>query len=59
MNGYGIGEAYGTPAIAVKEQILAMKPALTGKDALEIDPLYTQMDEHAKDLSGAHRWLSA
>jgi len=49
---YGIGEAYGTPGIGVKEQILAMKPALIGKDALEIDTLYTQMDEHAKDLSG-------
>src|SRR5215469_16032518 len=49
---YGIGEAYGTPGTAVKEQILAMKPALAGKDALEIDTLYTRLDEHAKDLSG-------
>jgi L-alanine-DL-glutamate epimerase-like enolase superfamily enzyme len=49
---YGIGEAYGTPGIGVKEQIVAMKPTLIGKDSLEIDTLYTQMGEHAKDLSG-------
>jgi L-alanine-DL-glutamate epimerase-like enolase superfamily enzyme len=49
---FGLAEAYGTPGIGVKEQVLAMKPGLIGKDPLEIDVLYTQLDEHAKDLSG-------
>ena len=34
---YGIAEAYGTPGIGVKEQVLSMKPGLVGKDPLEID----------------------
>jgi L-alanine-DL-glutamate epimerase-like enolase superfamily enzyme len=49
---YGIAEAYGTPGIGVKEQILSMKPGLIGKDPLEIDAIYTFLDEHVKDLSG-------
>jgi L-alanine-DL-glutamate epimerase-like enolase superfamily enzyme len=49
---YGVAEAYGTPGIGVKEQILSMKPGLVGKDPLEIDLLYTFLDEHVKDLSG-------
>jgi L-alanine-DL-glutamate epimerase-like enolase superfamily enzyme len=49
---YGIAEAYGTPGIGVKEQILSMKPGLVGKDPLEIDAIYTFLDEHVKDLSG-------
>jgi L-alanine-DL-glutamate epimerase-like enolase superfamily enzyme len=49
---YGVAEAYGTPGVGVKEQILAIKPWLVGKDPLEIDTLYTNLDEHAKDLSG-------
>src|SRR5215472_4977603 len=49
---YGVAEAYGTPGIGVKEQILALKPGLLGKDPLEIDAIYTFLDEHAKDLSG-------
>jgi len=49
---YGVAEAYGTPGIGVKEQILSMKPGLVGKDPLEIDVLYTLLDQHAKDLSG-------
>ena len=62
---FGVAEAYGTPGIGVKEQILAMKPGLLGKDPLEIDALYTFLDEHAKDLSGtrtdgsAHNLLRA
>jgi L-alanine-DL-glutamate epimerase-like enolase superfamily enzyme len=31
---YGIGEAYGSPGIGVKEQILSLKPWLIGKDPL-------------------------
>ena len=49
---YGIAEAYGTPGIGVKEQVLSMKPGLVGKDPLEIDAIYTLLDEHVKDLSG-------
>jgi len=49
---YGIAEAYGTPGIGVKEQILSMKPGLVGQDPLEIDLIYTLLDQHVKDLSG-------
>jgi L-alanine-DL-glutamate epimerase-like enolase superfamily enzyme len=49
---YGIAEAYGTPGIGVKEQILSLKPRLVGKDPLEIDRIYTNLDEGVKDLSG-------
>ncbi|HMC62347.1 MAG TPA: hypothetical protein VKJ01_24340, partial [Candidatus Solibacter sp.] len=49
---YGVAEAYGTPGVGVKEQILAIKPSLIGKDPLQIDALYTNLDEHARDLSG-------
>lgn len=62
---FGIAEAYGTPAIAVKEQILSLRPALIGKDPLEIDTLFTFLGEHTPDLSGtrtdgsAHELLRA
>jgi L-alanine-DL-glutamate epimerase-like enolase superfamily enzyme len=49
---YGIAEAYGTPAVGVKEQILSLKPWLVGKDPLEIDKLYTQMGTGTSNLSG-------
>lgn len=49
---FGIGEAYGTPGIGVKEQILSLKPWLTGKDPLEIDTLYTTLGERSSNLSG-------
>jgi L-alanine-DL-glutamate epimerase-like enolase superfamily enzyme len=49
---YGIAEAYGTPAIGVKEQILSLKASLAGKDPLEIDTLFTFLGEHTPDLSG-------
>ena len=49
---YGIAEAYGTPGVGVKEQVLAMKKGLVGKDPLEIDKLYTMMDSGASNLSG-------
>ncbi|MCX6625175.1 MAG: hypothetical protein NTY38_29760, partial [Acidobacteria bacterium] len=49
---YGVGEAYGTPGVAVKEQILALKPGLLGKNPLEIDVLYSLLDEHASNLAG-------
>ncbi len=62
---YGVAEAYGTPAVGVKEQVLAMKPWLVGKDPLEIDVLYTFLDLHAPNLAGtrtdgsAHNLLRA
>ncbi len=49
---YGIAEAYGTPGVGVKEQVLALKPWLVGKDPLEIDALYTHMGEGSPNLSG-------
>ncbi len=38
---FGIGEAYGSPGVGVKEGILAIKPELVGKDPLGIDVLIT------------------
>jgi L-alanine-DL-glutamate epimerase-like enolase superfamily enzyme len=38
---HGIGEAYGSPGVGVKEGILALKPDLIGKDPLGIDALIT------------------
>jgi L-alanine-DL-glutamate epimerase-like enolase superfamily enzyme len=49
---YGIAEAYGSPGVGVKEQVLALKPWLVGKDPLEIDRLYTQMGAGTPSLSG-------
>src|SRR6202163_3118205 len=49
---YGIAEAYGTPDVGVKEQVLSLKPWLVGKDPLEIDTLYTHMGEGTAQLSG-------
>src|SRR3982751_6154407 len=37
---YGIGEAYGSPGAGVKEQIIALKPDIIGKDPLQIDAIY-------------------
>jgi L-alanine-DL-glutamate epimerase-like enolase superfamily enzyme len=50
---YGIGEAYGSPGVGVKEQVLSFKPWLVGKDPLEIDALYTGMGAGARSLSGS------
>src|SRR5690242_3888787 len=49
---YGIAEAYGSPAVGVKEQILSLKPALVGKDPLEIDRIYTNLGIGDRSLSG-------
>ena len=48
----GIGEAYGSPGVGVREQINSLKPWLVGKDPLEIDALYTQLGERSPNLSG-------
>jgi L-alanine-DL-glutamate epimerase-like enolase superfamily enzyme len=42
---YGIGEAYGSPGVGVKQQIEALKPALIGRDPLEIDVIYTLLGQ--------------
>src|SRR4030095_4372914 len=49
---HGIAEAYGSPGVGVKEQVLSLKPWLVGKDPLEIDALYTQRGEGTASLSG-------
>ncbi len=62
---YGIGEAYGSPGVGVKEQVLSLKPWLESKDPLEIDKLYTLMGDRTQNLSGtrtdgsAHQLLRA
>jgi L-alanine-DL-glutamate epimerase-like enolase superfamily enzyme len=62
---YGIGEAYGSPDVAVKEQIEAIAPLLVGKNPLEIDVLYTFLGQGGPGLSGtrtdgsAHMLMSA
>jgi len=38
---HGIGEAYGSPGVGVKEGILELRPMLLGKDPLGIDALIT------------------
>ena len=50
---FGIAEAYGTPAIGVKEQIHTLKPLLLGKDPLQIDTIYTFLGAEGPALSGA------
>ncbi|HUP41392.1 MAG TPA: mandelate racemase/muconate lactonizing enzyme family protein, partial [Vicinamibacterales bacterium] len=49
---FGIAEAYGSPGVGVKEQILSLKPWLVGKDPLEIDALYVNMGSGTRNLSG-------
>jgi L-alanine-DL-glutamate epimerase-like enolase superfamily enzyme len=49
---HGIAEGYGSPGVAVREQIQALRPALLGKDPLEIDTLFTFMGAGASELSG-------
>ena len=52
MGAYGVAEAYGSPGVGVKEQVLSLKPWLVGKDPLQIDTLYTQMGQGTRSLSG-------
>lgn len=54
---YGIGEGYGSPGVGVKEQILALKPDLVGKDPLGIDALYTGLG--ARTDGSAHSLMRA
>ena len=50
---YGVAEAYGSPSIGTREQIMALKPMLIGKDPLEIDPIYTFLGDRGESLSGS------
>ena len=50
---FGIGEAYGSPGAGVKEQVMALKPEMVGKDPLEIEKLttiYSRTDGSAHSL---------
>lgn len=49
---WGIGEAYGTPGVAVAEQIASLKPWLLGRNPLEIDRIYTLLGEGQPGLAG-------
>jgi L-alanine-DL-glutamate epimerase-like enolase superfamily enzyme len=53
----GIGEAYGSPGVGVKEQVLALKPELIGKDPLGIDALITGLGTRVD--GSAHMLLRA
>jgi L-alanine-DL-glutamate epimerase-like enolase superfamily enzyme len=55
---FGIGEGYGSPGVGVKEQVLALKPLLVGRDPLEIDTLYTSVMMARTDGS-AHNLMRA
>src|SRR5689334_19443798 len=54
---YGVGEGYGSPGVGVKEQMLALKPELIGKDPLEIDAIYTGLGQRTD--GSAHALLRA
>src|SRR5438132_482860 len=53
----GIGEGYGNPGAGVKEQMLALKPDLIGKDPLEIDAIYTGLGQRTD--GSAHALMRA
>ena len=54
---YGIGEAYGSPGVGVKEQVQALKQELIGKDPLEIDVIYTNFERRTD--GSAHNLMRA
>lgn len=54
---YGIGEAYGSPAVGVKEGVLELREYFIGKDPLEIDALYTGLGSRTD--GSAHMLLRA
>jgi len=49
---FGIAEAYGSPTIGTKQQILELKPLLVGKDPLGIDAIYTELGRGGNSLAG-------
>ena len=54
---YGIGEAYGSPGIGVKEQILTIKSSFIGQDPLQVDTLYTNLGNRSD--GSAHQMMRA
>lgn len=54
---HGIGEGYGNPGVGVKEQILALRPELLGKDPLQIDAIYTGLGQRTD--GSAHMLIRA
>jgi L-alanine-DL-glutamate epimerase-like enolase superfamily enzyme len=52
----GIGEAYGTPGVGVKEGVFALKPLFVGRDPLDIDAIYSVAEPRRTDGS-AHMLL--
>jgi L-alanine-DL-glutamate epimerase-like enolase superfamily enzyme len=44
---HGIGEAYGSPAVGVKEGVLEIRSALIGKDPLDIESLFAGLGARA------------
>jgi L-alanine-DL-glutamate epimerase-like enolase superfamily enzyme len=54
---YGIGEAYGSPGVGVREGILTLKPELVGKDPLGIDALISGLGTRTD--GSAHSLLRA
>jgi L-alanine-DL-glutamate epimerase-like enolase superfamily enzyme len=54
---FGIGEAYGSPGVGVKEQVLALKAELVGKDPLGIDVIWTELGQRVD--GSAHSLLRA
>lgn len=54
---YGIGEAYGSPGVGVREGIEELTPGLIGKDPLEIEALWTGLGRRTD--GSAHMLLRA
>jgi L-alanine-DL-glutamate epimerase-like enolase superfamily enzyme len=54
---YGIGEAYGSPGVGVKEAVAELRSYFVGKDPLEIGALYTGLG--ARTDGSAHMLLRA
>jgi L-alanine-DL-glutamate epimerase-like enolase superfamily enzyme len=49
---FGIGEGYGSPGVAVAEQVLSIKPQLLGKNPLEVEKIFTFLDAGRSQLAG-------
>jgi L-alanine-DL-glutamate epimerase-like enolase superfamily enzyme len=54
---YGVGEAYGSPGVGVKEGIFEIRPELIGKDPLDIESLFTGLGRRTD--GSAHSLLRA
>jgi len=54
---YGIAEAYGSPGVGVKEQVLSLKPTLVGRDPLQIDTIFTGLGNRTD--GSAHQLMRA